>query len=451
MKRHYRYQYDEVYGFMKNTVHTPYRGNEPFIFVSYSHIRIDDAMDIICKMQSDGFRVWYDEGIDPGSEFSDDIASQVKSCEVFIALLSNEYLASSFCIDELSYARTKGKKILMIYLENIQLPDGLEMRVGRFQAIHRYKYIDNADFYKKLYSSHGLIACKAEDELHLYNINANNTANGSLSADINMVLSDQADNIDVPYNQDNLESLFRLIFVIDTSGSMQGEWIENLNAGLQLVKASLAKKYGANLAIDILQFDSDVCWKTMDDLPLKARGATMFGAALCALIEYGKNIPENCLCACVFIGDGVPSDEYTYYSMLLRCETWFKRAAISGIAVCNKYIYKIYKSIFIEDTNSLYYIDYKIVNTLPSVINKVTASTIDTAIRRAEAEKQKRKNNGPNIIYTDSDTKYRVSEKQEDYENEGFDLGEMLSDEEIEKELDDIWNETLNNIDNADN
>ena len=415
---------------MKDTVQTPYRGNEPFIFVSYSHIRIDDAMDIICKMQSDGYRIWYDEGIDPGSEFSDEIASQVNACEYFIALLSQEYLDSHFCIDEILFARKRKKRILLIYLEDILLPDGLEMRVGRFQAIHKYTYINQDDFYKRLYKSQGMSACQITDRSLLLDMKDDNYS-GSLSTGIKMFLTDQADNNDMQYNQNNPASMLRLIFIVDTSGSMQGSWIENLNIGLQLVKTSLVKKYGVNLAIDILQFDSDIHWKTLDDLPLKVGGITRFGAALDALREFGKNVSENCSCACVFIGDGMPSDEYVDKYVLLQCDAWFRKAVISGIAISSSDILKIFNDLIVGDTDSVYFIDDKYVKSLPGVINKVAASTLETAIKFAEEEKKKSIKENYHTISTDSDSIQRITKKQENQEIEEFDFDP----EEINKEL----------------
>lgn len=150
---------------MKQNVQHPYRGEKPYVFLSYSHKNMDNAMGIVHHMQSDGFRIWYDEGIDPGSEWDENIASHVEQCGYFIALLSHEYLSSSNCKDELNYARDLDKPRLLIYLDNIQLPGGMRMRLSRLQAIHRYKYSDPDQFYKKLYESQGIDNCRNSDYL----------------------------------------------------------------------------------------------------------------------------------------------------------------------------------------------------------------------------------------------------------------------------------------------
>ena len=55
----------------------PYSGTEGFIFISYSHRDSVQAMEIIARLMENGFRVWYDEGIDPGSEWDENIAEHI--------------------------------------------------------------------------------------------------------------------------------------------------------------------------------------------------------------------------------------------------------------------------------------------------------------------------------------------------------------------------------------
>lgn len=83
----------------------PYEGGEAFIFVSYAHRNRDDVMPIICALQGLGYRVWYDEGIDPGTEWDENIATHIMNCKCVIAFLSPEYVESDNCCDELNYAR----------------------------------------------------------------------------------------------------------------------------------------------------------------------------------------------------------------------------------------------------------------------------------------------------------------------------------------------------------
>ncbi len=145
-------------------VQKPYDGEEPHIFVSYAHRSRAEVLPVIARMQKDGYRVWYDEGIDPGTEWDENIAVHVKKCTVFLAFLSQEYLDSDNCRDELNYARDLKKARLLIYLQDVTLPDGMAMRLNRLQAIHKYTYTNEEDFYAKLYTAPELEACRAVSE-----------------------------------------------------------------------------------------------------------------------------------------------------------------------------------------------------------------------------------------------------------------------------------------------
>lgn len=134
----------------------PYSGREPYIFISYAHRNEAEVYRIIERMQAEGYRIWYDRGIDPGTEWADNIAERVASCDYFIAFITREYLQSTNCLDELSFARDKEKKRLLVYLTNVTLPDGISMRSNRLQAIHKYAYEQEEEFYEKLFRAKGI-------------------------------------------------------------------------------------------------------------------------------------------------------------------------------------------------------------------------------------------------------------------------------------------------------
>lgn len=141
---------------------TPYKGNKPYIFVSYAHKDINEAMAIISELIRRGYRIWYDEGIDPGTEWDDNIAVHVEKSSMFIALISNNYLASSNCRDELSFARELELDRILVYLENVTLPRGMHMRLSRLQAIHKYTYQVIDQFYDKVEGAPDIKKCREE-------------------------------------------------------------------------------------------------------------------------------------------------------------------------------------------------------------------------------------------------------------------------------------------------
>ena len=130
----------------------PYKGEQPDIFVSYAHKDSAKVWPIIRQMQQDGYRVWYDEGIDPGTEWDENIAAHVSGCSYFIAFISRNYLSSDNCKDEMNYARDLEKKQVLVYLEDVKLPKGMALRSGRLQSFKA----DKRGFFSELYTAEGI-------------------------------------------------------------------------------------------------------------------------------------------------------------------------------------------------------------------------------------------------------------------------------------------------------
>ena len=140
----------------------PYHGDEPFLFLSYSHRDAEQAAEIILRFKQAGFRLWYDEGVIPATQWDENIARAIGQASYFVSLISEAYLASSNCLDELNYARDLGKPQLLIYLEDVSLPEGLAMRLGRLLAIYKERY-DNPDvFYGRVFRAKGIKVCRGE-------------------------------------------------------------------------------------------------------------------------------------------------------------------------------------------------------------------------------------------------------------------------------------------------
>lgn len=140
-----------------------YEGEEPFIFLSYSHKDITAAKEIVEELCTAGYRCWYDKGIQAGSEYGKIIACHIKKCSFFVALISRNYLASEYCNDEIHYAQDLEKAWVLVYLANVGLPSSMYMRNCRFQAIRKYEYINtkNSEFYSELLGIEGIKLCLA--------------------------------------------------------------------------------------------------------------------------------------------------------------------------------------------------------------------------------------------------------------------------------------------------
>ena len=141
-----------------------YMGEEPYIFVSYSHKDSERVWPIIARLQADRFRVWYDDGINPGTEWDSNIASHIKNCSFFLVFISENYLASENCKDELSFVRELKKNRVLAYLDEVALPDEMQMRLGRLQAIY-WPRLGDEKAYGKLMRSPGLDICREPESV----------------------------------------------------------------------------------------------------------------------------------------------------------------------------------------------------------------------------------------------------------------------------------------------
>ena len=133
---------------------------DKYIFISYAHKDEDRVLPVVQTMRENGFRVWYDEGIDPGTEWDKNIASHITGCSYFIAFISKAYLESSNCKDEINFARDLEKKRFLVYIEDVELPQEMKMRLSRIQNIFMHKYVDKNVFYQKLFAAEGIEVCR---------------------------------------------------------------------------------------------------------------------------------------------------------------------------------------------------------------------------------------------------------------------------------------------------
>jgi hypothetical protein len=93
------------------------------VFVSYRRLDVDFVKRLVEDLQKDGKEVWVDwEDIPPGIEgFADEIKRGLEGADTFIAVLSPDYLDSTYCVDlELAYAAKLKKKIIPIVLKKFE-------------------------------------------------------------------------------------------------------------------------------------------------------------------------------------------------------------------------------------------------------------------------------------------------------------------------------------------
>ena len=128
-------------------------GETKKIFISYSHKDRDTCNKIDSFLaKHDGFDVWFDRGLTPGEVFRKQIVEVIRESGYFIILLSEASVQSDWCIDEVEYARRLPKKILPIWLENLELPDELDMILQRYHSLFWHLRSSDSQFESSLMS-----------------------------------------------------------------------------------------------------------------------------------------------------------------------------------------------------------------------------------------------------------------------------------------------------------
>ena len=123
---------------------------DPYIFISYAHSDAERVRPFFEILESNNFRYWYDQGLPSGEDFSSQIARHIKCAVQFIIFLSENAQNSNYVRNELHIATKYNKNILVVYLEQFELEDGLELTIDRIQSLCAYKFTKN-DLEKKFY------------------------------------------------------------------------------------------------------------------------------------------------------------------------------------------------------------------------------------------------------------------------------------------------------------
>jgi hypothetical protein len=139
----------------------PYEGNKPYIFISYAHKDSHLVYPILDDLTARGYRVWYDDGIIPGSEWAENIAQHLNDCAVTLAFISPNSIASDYCRREITFALSKKKPFLSIMLEPTDLPLGIELQLSAQQCVMGYAFQTRQEFVNKICLCPDLKPCLA--------------------------------------------------------------------------------------------------------------------------------------------------------------------------------------------------------------------------------------------------------------------------------------------------
>ncbi|MCB4802204.1 hypothetical protein QO001_001465 [Methylobacterium brachiatum] len=81
------------------------------IFVSYSHANATQQAKLqihLAQLKRDEVETWVDERMEAGDRLSTEISRKLREADIFVALMSPEYIASRWC--QLEYNRAMGRR-----------------------------------------------------------------------------------------------------------------------------------------------------------------------------------------------------------------------------------------------------------------------------------------------------------------------------------------------------
>jgi len=104
-----------------------YTGNEPFLFISYSHRDTEQVYPLLDMLHDKKYRIWYDESCETGNDFRDELRDKIEQCEAVVLFVSESSMTSPFCGMEIIVARENKKRIYPIYLDESDVPPAFQI------------------------------------------------------------------------------------------------------------------------------------------------------------------------------------------------------------------------------------------------------------------------------------------------------------------------------------
>lgn len=127
-----------------------YRGTDPYLFISYAHKDSDRVFPIILALRDRGWRMWYDEGIDPGNEWTAFIETALIKARQVLSFISPNAVESLNVRQEINLAVDDRRQLLAVHLEETELKYGLRLRMSAFQAVMKHRIDSDEEFFRAL-------------------------------------------------------------------------------------------------------------------------------------------------------------------------------------------------------------------------------------------------------------------------------------------------------------
>ena len=130
-----------------------YQGSEPYVFVAFAHADAEEVFPELAFLRERGYRIWYDEGIGPGTpNWATMIIERIEACAFVLAYLSPAAVSSEWVVKEIGLAISEGKELMTVHLRQTALPASMQLDVLAAQAIMKYEHRE-AEYLSELLST----------------------------------------------------------------------------------------------------------------------------------------------------------------------------------------------------------------------------------------------------------------------------------------------------------
>ena len=134
----------------KELVPLPYKGNKPYVFVSYARADSDSVLPYLRLLQKKGCRIWYDKGIRGGDNWMSTLALKIKGCSQYLLFSSEASTKSVWTAREVSKAlKCPDISILTVRMDKATFDDGIEWGLEDYQQL----FTSHEDFEDDLIAS----------------------------------------------------------------------------------------------------------------------------------------------------------------------------------------------------------------------------------------------------------------------------------------------------------
>lgn len=122
---------------MSSKLCAPYEGDLPYLYISYCPEDMDIILPILRFLQDEGYRIWYDDSRVPGSEWPGTAARRLDQSAAFLALISENWIASHQCLEEFTFAQMRRLSSLAVILKPVQLTPETNLQIVSVPAVDR--------------------------------------------------------------------------------------------------------------------------------------------------------------------------------------------------------------------------------------------------------------------------------------------------------------------------